>query len=290
MKDDLPLISIVIANYNYGRFLEHAIQSVLRQCDEDMRLPTGEGIELIIVDGGSTDNSVEIIKKYQDRLVWWCSEKDKGQSQAFNKGFAHASGTFLTWLNADDVILPGGLSAVAREMGAHPQCKWFIGSTLWLDESLRIVRCFRAHRFSVIRARWGALSAGGPSSFFEKALFLRLGAVDEDLHFLMDIELWSRLYFLGKVKYLRTTKYVWGYRIHKDSKMSGSDVAPDNENNQINRIAADREEQIILKRYGKKKGEGLVVKCCSVSIVDWVICFIENSKKRGRFVFESEIV
>lgn len=290
----IPFLSIVIANYNYGRFLETAIQSVLWQCEPaqglPLRLASGEKIELIVVDGGSTDNSVEIIKKYQDRLVWWCSEKDKGQSHAFNKGFAHASGKFLTWLNADDVILPGGLSAVAREVDAHPNGKWFVGSTLWLDESLRIVRCFRAHHFSVIRARWGALSVGGPSSFFERALFERLGTVDENLHFLMDIDLWYRLYFHGNIKYTRTKEYVWGYRIHKESKMSGSDVAPDNPKNRLNRIAADREEQIILKRYGKKKGEGLVVKCCSVSIVDWVICFIENSKKRGRFVFESEIV
>ena len=91
-----PLLSIVIANYNYGRFLEEAIQSVLSQSCNDY--------ELIIVDGGSTDNSVEIIKKYEDKIAWWVSEKDKGQSDAFNKGFAHAKGKYLTWLNADDIL------------------------------------------------------------------------------------------------------------------------------------------------------------------------------------------
>jgi len=407
-----PLISIVIANYNYGRFLETAIRSVLQQCDTEMRLPSGDRIELIIVDGGSTDSSVEIIQAFSDRLggvrFWegeevlkfesskvlecgnevikfessnmrklatanganlanggwgsskvlecgsskvgeevtanganlanggqsavrspqlagdgrqetglrqsavavgrgskdnfrtselqnsrtsflWCSEKDRGQSHAFNKGFARASGKFLTWLNADDVLLPGGLSAVAREMGSHPQCKWFVGSTLWLDESLRIVRCFRAHRFSVIRACWGgALSAGGPSSFFEKAMFERLGPIDEDMHFLMDIDLWCRLYFRGKVKYLRTTEYVWGYRIHKDSKMSGSDVAPDNEKNKQNRMAADREMQIILKRYGKKKDKGNLIQLCSVPLIDGLICLFETYKNRGRYAFENQ--
>ena len=133
-----PILSIVIVNYNYGRFLEAAIESVLSQGMD-------EKVELIIVDGGSTDNSVEIIKKYagetisrvernveickcaneatansqlvggglshfhtstllHSRISWWCSEKDKGQSDAFNKGFAHARGKYLTWVNADDIM------------------------------------------------------------------------------------------------------------------------------------------------------------------------------------------
>ena len=89
-----PLLSIVIANYNYGRFLEDAIKSVLSQ---DM----GDKVELIICDAASSDNSVEIIKKYADKISWWVSEEDKGQSDAFNKGFAHATGKYGCWLNAD---------------------------------------------------------------------------------------------------------------------------------------------------------------------------------------------
>ena len=90
--------------------MEETIQSDLCQVDETMCLPSGERIELIIVDGGSNDNSVEIINKYADRLAWWCSEKDRGQSHAFNKGFTHATGRFLTWLNADDILLPSTLA------------------------------------------------------------------------------------------------------------------------------------------------------------------------------------
>ena len=190
-----PLLSIVIANLNYGRFLETAIRSVLQQCDGEMRLPTGDRIELIIVDGGSTDNSMEIVKKYQDRLAWWCSEKDRGQSHAFNKGFARAAGRFLTWLNADDILFPNGLAAIVREIKKYPKCQWFVGSTYWLDERLRVVRCFRAHRFSVLRAGWGTLSAAGPSSFFSKELFNRVGGVDETFHFCMDSDLWHGFTF-----------------------------------------------------------------------------------------------
>ena len=109
-----PLLSIVIANYNYGRFLEEAIQSVITQEGFDQ-------CELIVVDGGSTDNSVEVIKKYSDKISWWCSEPDGGQSSAFNKGFRRASGRFLTWLNADDIFLPGALSAIMYEIRQHPE-------------------------------------------------------------------------------------------------------------------------------------------------------------------------
>ena len=111
-----PLLSIVIANYNYGRFLEEAIQSVLSQSCDDY--------ELIIVDGGSTDNSVEIIKKYEDKIAWWVSEKDNGQSDAFNKGFAQAKGKFGCWLNADDILMPNAIRAVVEYIKKHPKAEW----------------------------------------------------------------------------------------------------------------------------------------------------------------------
>ena len=116
-----PLISIVIANYNYGHYLEDAIRSVIDQDVDDV-------VELIICDGGSTDNSVDIIKKYDDKIAWWCSEKDEGQSDAFNKGFVQAKGKYLTWLNADDVMFKGCLKKVLRILNEHPEEEWFTGS------------------------------------------------------------------------------------------------------------------------------------------------------------------
>ena len=167
-----PLLSIVIANYNYGHFLEDAIQSVIAQ---DM----GDKVELIICDAASTDNSVEIIKKYANglppntsyydwaknnsfltpnaqrltpKITWWCSEKDGGQSAAFNKGFFHARGRFLTWLNADDILLPGALGSLEKAIAAHPYCEWFVGGVMWLDRGLRIIKCGRSRPFSALRA------------------------------------------------------------------------------------------------------------------------------------------
>ena len=109
-----PLLSVVIANYNYGRFLFDAIESILSQ-------KHSEEIEIIICDGGSSDDSVEVIKRYESYIAWWCSERDDGQSAAFNKGFSHARGKYLTWLNADDMMLPGTFERF-RVVYARPQC------------------------------------------------------------------------------------------------------------------------------------------------------------------------
>lgn len=237
-----PLLSIVIANYNYGRFLEEAIRSVIEQDGFDL-------CELIVVDGGSTDNSVEVIKKYERKIAWWVSEPDKGQSDAFNKGFAQAKGRFLTWLNADDILMSGALKSIKKEIEQHPQCEWFTGSTVWTDENLKIHRCFCAHKFSTLRAKYSFLSGNGPSTFFTKRLLDAVGGVDETLHYMMDTDLWNKFYHQCGVKYRRTRALIWAYRQHEASKMSGADkhttvIALEN------RKKSEKESKILVKRYG----------------------------------------
>lgn len=214
-----PLLSIVIANYNYGRFLEEAIQSVLLQSCQDF--------ELIVCDAASTDNSVEIIKKYANRIAWWCSEPDDGQSAAFNKGFSHASGRFLTWLNADDVLMPGTLKAFAEAMRKNPTQEWFVGGVMWLTKDMRVIRCGRGRHMSRVRAEHGVVNVCGPSSFFTKDLYERVGRIDERNHYTMDTDLWLRFALNEKLSFVPFVRYAWGLRLHEDAKMSGHNFNPD---------------------------------------------------------------
>lgn len=304
-----PLLSIIIANYNYGRFLEEAIQSVLSQVGErrDQVLP-GE-VELIIIDGGSTDNSVEVIRKYAGELpsgvqrgdpsivdlhlpptpiTYWVSEKDKGQSDAFNKGFARARGRFLTWLNADDVMLPGTIEKLKIAAGRHPKCEWFVGGCFWLDPEMRIVNCGRGRPFSEIRAKTGSVGVWGPSSFFTKRLLDSVGGVDIRFHYAMDNDLWHRFAYLQNVRYLPFCKYAWGLRLHPDAKMSGQNFM-ESEASDPNHPRWKQIKQEISWQEEYHKPEWKMNKLLYLLSVSWVSVLaarLDLSRYRGKHYME----
>ena len=204
--------SIIIANFNGGKFLESAIKSVLSQSFSEF--------ELIVVDGGSSDNSIEIIKRYESSIGWWISEKDSGQSEAFNKGFRHAKGKFLTWLNSDDLMLPGTLLAVSKKLKANPGVGWATGNMLrFYNHSGRICEAtWGPHWVPFILQRNGfPLCIYGPTSFWDKNIFESIGPLNERLHYTMDYDYWRRLSMHG-IKYVRVNHTCWAFRMHENSK------------------------------------------------------------------------
>ena len=205
------LLSVVIANYNYGQYLEAAIRSVLAQGRKD--------VELIVVDGGSTDDSVEVIRRYEGHLAWWVSERDRGQSEAFNKGFEKASGKYLTWLNADDLMPAGSLDRICRELKRHPKCDWFTGNFFRFVESGEVIEVgWGPHVYPRLLQRPNSpVVVFGPTSFFSKRIWTEVGKIDEGLHLIMDTDLWIRFMMAG-IKQRRINCFCWAFRMHAASK------------------------------------------------------------------------
>ncbi|NJO85210.1 MAG: glycosyltransferase [Blastochloris sp.] len=145
---DYPRISIVMPSYNQAQYLEIALRSVLEQ-----QYPA---LDLIVIDGGSTDGSVEVLRQHADQLAYWVSEKDSGQADAINKGFARATGEVMAWLNSDDVYLPGALHAVGEIFARWPQVEWLTGWDMNIDERGMITTARRGTPKirSLIRRGW----------------------------------------------------------------------------------------------------------------------------------------
>lgn len=233
-KEGCVFLTIVVATYNYGKFLQTAIDSVVNQSKAIkqingrnlLELDIGVFYELIIVDGGSTDDSESIIKQNANKIAWWVSEPDNGQSNAFNKGFSHGLGLFLTWLNADDILMPGTIQAVYSTILGNSDVDWLTGNFLR----------FRSGTGEILQASWGPhvwprmfqrngfpIPVFGPSSFWSRKAYDTIGPINEQLHYMMDIEYWERLIMNG-YKLHRINHCCWGFRMHEQSKTAEFDT------------------------------------------------------------------
>ena len=178
-------------------------------------------IEYIIVDGGSTDGSVEIIKKYEDRLAWWVSERDMGQTDAINKGFSRAKGNVLAWLNSDDTYEPGAISAAVEYLKLHPEVGMVYGDANFIDEKGGIIGKFPSRQTDYKRLQRGYVHVAQQSSFFRADLWREVGPLDPSFYFAMDYDLWVRFARIAPIVY--TPKLWANFRLHGDAKTISAD-------------------------------------------------------------------
>lgn len=214
-----PLVSIITPSYNQGRFLETTMRSVLEQ--DYPRL------EYLIVDGGSTDESPEIIRRYAQqknssgRLAWWVSERDQGQTDAINKGFGHAQGKYLAWLNSDDTYEPHAVSEAVAYLEYHPEVGLVYGDANFIDENGQVIGPFPARQTDYRRLRQGYVHIPQQAAFFRASLWKQVGPLDPSFYFAMDYDLWVRLARLAPIHY---EPRLWAnFRLHGGGKSVHSD-------------------------------------------------------------------
>jgi glycosyltransferase involved in cell wall biosynthesis len=213
-SDSQPLVSIVTPSFNQAGFLERTIQSVLAQ--------DYPHLEYIIVDGGSTDGSVEIIQRYADQLAWWTSEPDLGQTDALNKGFARAQGEILAWLNSDDTYLPHAIAEAAAYLVRHPEVGLVYGDANYIDEAGEVIGRFNAQQTSYRRLRQGGVYIPQQAAFFRADLWKRVGPLDPTFYFAMDYDLWVRIARRAPIHYYPRP---WAnFRLHSTAKTIAEDA------------------------------------------------------------------
>jgi glycosyltransferase involved in cell wall biosynthesis len=204
-----PLVSLVTTSYNQRRYLEETLRSVL---DQDY-----PRLEYLVVDGGSTDGSVEIIRGHADRIAWWTSEPDRGQAHALNKGFARAHGDYLGWLCSDDTLLPGAISRLAAELDRRPDALIAYGDALYVDERSRPIRPLRAGEWDAARmATTGEQPVPQPASLWRRSAWELAGPLNERAWALFDTEFYMRLATHGPAA--RIPQTLATYRLHAESK------------------------------------------------------------------------
>ncbi len=208
LREAVPRVSIVTPTFNRAEFLEETIRSVLEQ--------DYPNIEYIVMDGGSTDGSVEIIRRYAGRLAYWESAPDRGQVDAIQRGFARSTGTVLAYLNSDDAYVPGAVSGIVRTFRERPSADLVFGDVHLVDTAGRRLRDLRftAFDFDTLLYEGGNLSQ--PGAFWTRDLYDRVGGIDPAYQFSLDTDFFFRAARVGRFEHVRS--FIANFRIHSGSK------------------------------------------------------------------------
>jgi glycosyltransferase involved in cell wall biosynthesis len=204
----LPKISIVIPSYNQGNFIERTIQSIISQ--------NYPNIEIILMDGGSTDNTMSIIESHRHHFAHIESRPDGGQSAAIANGFSLATGEFISWLNSDDTYSPGSLMAIGKALAERPHCDFIYGHTHLIDENDEIIAYKRSAPALLGVMKYAFLTVPQMSAFWRKTLYETVGGIDRSLRFCMDYDLFVRLASVTQPVLVNAD--IGNFRLHGSSK------------------------------------------------------------------------
>ncbi|MBU2018292.1 MAG: glycosyltransferase [Bacteroidetes bacterium] len=229
----IPKISLITPSFNQGQFIEETILSIL-----DQGYPN---LEYIIIDGGSTDQTVEIIKKYEDRITYWVSEKDNGQAHAINKGLERTTGEIVNWINSDDYLEPGSLLKLAESYQKNPRGEVFCGYTrcYWFP-SMEHSHTYRMGLKKNATKTLLNIEMNQPGTFYRTEIMKDLGGVNESLRYIFDNELWMKyLCKYGQNKVELLDFLIAHFRQHGESKSFGEGFEKFHE-----------EQELLLKTIG----------------------------------------
>ena len=209
---DQPLVTVVTPSFNQGRFIRETIESVLTQ--------SYPRVEYVVMDGGSTDETVSILESYGDRLVW-VSAPDGGQTSAINTAWRRARGTILAYLNSDDTYRPGAIEAAVAGLREHPAAGAVYGEGYHVDEAGRVIDRYPTEPFDLARLRATCFICQ-PTVFLRRHVVERLGYLDESRRYCMDYDLWIRLARVSPLVYL--PEYLANTRVYPETKTLGHRV------------------------------------------------------------------
>lgn len=208
MNNLLPKISIVTVSFNQGRYIEENILSIIEQ--------DYPNLEHIIIDAGSTDETISILKKYPH--LNWISEPDNGQSDGLNKGFKKATGEIIGWINSDDKLVPDSLKTVADFFINNPNEVAVVGDQEIIDDSSKYLRTIKSREYTHNYLLNYATGITQNSTFFKKSIFEQIGYINEDLNFAMDFDLFTRIASIRKIPYIDIT--LAAFRMQAEAKTS----------------------------------------------------------------------
>jgi glycosyltransferase involved in cell wall biosynthesis len=247
MVNNLPRISVITPSFNQAEFLERTMRSVLDQGYSNL--------EYIVIDGGSTDGSVDLIRKYADRLTYWVSEPDRGQVDAINKGFRRASGDWLCWQNSDDVFFPGAFADLAKAASEHPEAGLIVGNMVLIDENDSPLRDLR-----YVAPDHGAMLAEGmllanQSAFWRRDVQEAVGLLNESYHCSFDYDWFLRV--TAACRGVHVNRRWGGLRLHAATKTSNQAARFTEENRHI---LAGREVPVWKRRLYLLRRLGLMLR------------------------------